>query len=204
MVLEYKVLFGSIAVLLAIGSYIPYVRDMFLGRTKPHAFSWFIWGTLTAIGFAAQVSEGAGAGAWVTGVSSLACYGIALFTFAKGDRSYSAFDWWSLVAAAVALILWVVMSEPLVALVLVILTDACGYLPTIRKAYARPHEETATTYAISSVKWVLAFPALAVVNLTTILYPLFLVVVNGGFALFLVIRRRQLSTAQKHSRPSRR
>ena len=36
---EYKALLGIIAVILAFAGYIPYFRDLFLGKTKPHAYT---------------------------------------------------------------------------------------------------------------------------------------------------------------------
>lgn len=39
-----KEIIGVTAVLLAFISYAPYIRDILKGRTKPHVYSWFVWG----------------------------------------------------------------------------------------------------------------------------------------------------------------
>ena len=62
---------GWISVVFTVLSAAPYIYFILKDRIKPHVFSWFIWGTLTAIGFAAQYSEGAGPGAWATGAASV-------------------------------------------------------------------------------------------------------------------------------------
>lgn len=41
-----------IAVALAFVSYSFYIRDIFAGRTKPHAFTWGIWAVLAGFIFA--------------------------------------------------------------------------------------------------------------------------------------------------------
>lgn len=64
--LEIKTIISLIAVCLSIVGYIPYLKDTIKGKTKPHAYSWFIWTLLTAIVYGLQISSGAGAGAWVT------------------------------------------------------------------------------------------------------------------------------------------
>ena len=42
--LEYKIILGVAAVLIGIAAYIAYFRNIFAGKTKPHAFSWLVWG----------------------------------------------------------------------------------------------------------------------------------------------------------------
>ena len=86
--MDYKIVFGYIATILAFIGYVPYFRDIIRNQTKPHAFSWLVWGILTGIAFTAQVTENAGAGAWVTGFSSLVCLIIFLLALFKGNRTF--------------------------------------------------------------------------------------------------------------------
>ena len=70
--------------------------------------------------------------------------------------------------------------------------DACGFIPTFRKAFHKPHEETLMEYALSVVKFTIALFALESFNLTTWLYPASLVLTNGLFVAMLLGRRRSL------------
>lgn len=79
---ETKYLIGIIAVILTFVGYVPYLRDTINGKTKPHVYSWFLWGFVTLIAFALQVSAGAGAGSLVT----LAAAIVSLVIFALGMR----------------------------------------------------------------------------------------------------------------------
>lgn len=47
-------LFAIAAVLVGLLSQAVYIVSIFKGITKPHLFTWLVWGTLGAIGFAAQ------------------------------------------------------------------------------------------------------------------------------------------------------
>ena len=67
---EYKVLLGALAIVIGIFAYIPYLRDLWRGKTKPHAFSWIIWGIMTSTGFFASMSRGGGAGVCGAALSS--------------------------------------------------------------------------------------------------------------------------------------
>ena len=187
---EYKILLGALATVIALGSYVPYIRDIVRGRTKPHAFSWFVWALLTGIGFVAQVVEGGGAGAWVTGVSAVVDVVIVVLALKKGQKNFHAFDWIALAGALLALALWRATRDPTGSVILISISDAVGFLPTFRTGYARPNEETALLFVLSAVKYVIGIVALEHFSIATWFYPASLVVMNGLFVSMLFARRR--------------
>lgn len=187
-----KTALGIIATVMAFVSYIPYIRNMLSGKTKPHAFSWLVWGTLTAIAFVGQVSEGAGPGAWVTGFTACVSFFIFITALRTGEKDISKSDWLSLIGAGVAMLLWWATSDPLIAVILITLIDALGFFPTFRKSYHKPYEETAITFAISGLKFIVAIFALENLTPVTWLYPASLVLMNGIFVVMLLIRRKQV------------
>lgn len=191
--MDYRVALGVIATVMALVSYVPYIRDMVSGRTKPHAFTWLVWATLTAIAFAGQTADNAGPGSWVTGFTALVSFGIFAVALRHGEKEIVPLDWISLAAAGLGLVLWALTDQPLLAVVLITVIDALGFVPTFRKSYSRPFEETAVTYAISGLKFVVAILALENLSLVTWLYPASLVLMNGLFVGMVLTRRRQLS-----------
>lgn len=189
---DYKDVLGILATVIGFIGYIPYFRDIFRGTTKPHAFSWFVWFVLTAIGFAAQLVEGAGSGAWVTGFAAVACFTVFVLALFKGKHEFPVFDWVALASAIAALFLWWFTNDPLLSVILITITDAIGYIPTFRKGFYKPWEETATMFAFSSIKFIPALFALESYSLTTWLYPASLVLMNGLFVGMLLVRRKQV------------
>src|SRR3989344_5500111 len=117
--MDYKTLFGIIAAVLGPIGYIPYFINIFKGKTKPHVFSWGLWGLLLAIAFFAQISKGAGSGAWVTGVSSLATFCIAGFSLTRGEKHITKSDTISFIAALFGIVLWRTTKNPLAAVFIV-------------------------------------------------------------------------------------
>lgn len=186
-----KDLLSAVAIALTFMAYLPYIRAIRRGRTKPHAFSWIIWGSTTLIACAAQLSDGGGIGAWPTGISGLITLYVALLAYRnRGDRSITAVDWVFLAAAMSALPVWAVTSDALWAVIILTLVDLLGFGPTVRKAYFRPHEEQLTFFAIMMVRSILAAIALERYSATTLLFPLG---IAAGCALFIPmvwIRRR--------------
>jgi hypothetical protein len=51
-------MFGLLSLFLAVVSYVPYVRSILVGSTKPHAFTWLVWGTVMAIAFSRNCPAG--------------------------------------------------------------------------------------------------------------------------------------------------
>jgi predicted small integral membrane protein len=171
-----------------------YLRGVFLKRVRPHAFSWLTWSTLNIIAFAALISEGAGAGAWVTAANATSCLIIFTFAITRGDRRFLVFDWVSLLAAGVSLALWAFTHEPLLSIILIVLVDVFGSLPTFRKSYHRPLEEKAISYICAALANLLAIFALESYSVTTWLYPASIIFLDGSLTALLFIRRKQLTT----------
>lgn len=191
--MAYKEILGFTAVAIALISYIPYFRDIFENRTKPHPFSWFIWGLLTGIAFIGQISDKAGSGAWVTGFTALACFSISFFGFTKGKKNIVFIDWFGLLGTGIALFFWLITKGPLISVILIALIDAIGFFPTFRKSFIKPQEETLVTYTLSGLKFLVALFALENISLVTTIYPASLVLMNLLFVAMLIIRKKQLN-----------
>lgn len=189
--MSYKEILGIIATVIAFVSYIPYIRDVLTGKTKPHAFSWLVWALLTGIAFFGQLAGGAGAGAWVNGFTAVICFIIFIFGISKGRKNIIPIDWISLGGAAVAIIFWFVTKGPLLSVILITLIDALGFFPTFRKSFHKPHEETVITYFLSGLKYVIALFALQKVSLVTALFPSYLIVANWTFVVMVLMLKKR-------------
>ncbi|MDO8336186.1 MAG: hypothetical protein Q7T74_05415, partial [Candidatus Saccharibacteria bacterium] len=93
----------------------------------------------------------------------------------------------------VAVILWLVVDQPLLSVVIVSCIDILAFVPTFRKSWSRPDQETVSAYAVNSLRFSLATMAVQHYSLVTVLYPLSQAIADGAFALFLVLRRRNLA-----------
>ena len=184
---------GSIAVIMGLFGYVFYVQGIVRGKVKPHSFSWLVWAILTTIAFFAQITEGGGPGAWVTGVTALCSYAFAVVGLGASSRTFiTKSDWIFFVAALVTIPIWQVTGNPFLSVIIITITDAVAFAPTFRKAYFNPDTENATTYALSGLKFVVSLFALTSFTWTTALYPVSLVIANLAFVVMLVFRRRAL------------
>lgn len=186
--------FGALGVLCDLVACVPYIRDVAQGRTKPHLFTWLGWGIGGAVVFAAQLVSGAGEGTWVTGIVAASCLAIAVMAISKGERDITRSDGVCLAGALAGIALWTMTKTPLYAVLLICAADLLALVPTVRKAYDKPEEETAVAYAISALRDLFALAALRSFALVNWLYPaMAFVFIDGGFAVLLLARRKALA-----------
>jgi len=188
-----KELLGAVAIALTFIAFFPYIRSILQNKTKPHVFSWAIWGAVTFVVFLAQLADKGGAGAWPIGVSGLiTIYVACLAYFKKSDRSTTRTDWLFLVAAMTSLPFWYFTSDPLWAVVILTTVDLIGFGPTFRKAYSHPNEEKLTFFVIITVRNLIAITALQHYSMTTVLFPALTALACVIFILMVTYRRRML------------
>jgi hypothetical protein len=77
----HKELLSAAGIALTFVMFVPYIRSIHRGQTKPHVFSWVVWGFGTFVVFLAQLADGGGLGAWPIGVSGLITIYIAALSF---------------------------------------------------------------------------------------------------------------------------
>ncbi|MBM3227756.1 hypothetical protein FJZ27_02735 [Candidatus Peribacteria bacterium] len=184
-----KGILGLIAASFTVVGFFVYFRDCFSKRTKPHAFSWFIWALTGAIAFAAQRFDHAGPGSWVLIGETAGCIVVFLWALKFGERGYVPMDWIALALALSALALWGFTKTPTASVVLLSFVELCSFVPTLRKSIVRPHEETLTTFAVSVPKFGISILALEHYSIATALYPATLVILNTVFVGLILWRR---------------
>lgn len=195
-----NILIAVLTLCIAVVSYGLYFKDVFRGLTKPHGVTWAIWSGLNGFIFVQQLINGAGPGAWVTGLAAIANLCIFFLSFHYGERNVTKFDWLCLGLVGVAFSYWIFTADITGTIISAIVIFILGLLPTIRKSFRRASEETATTFALNGVKFLLAFFALDAVTFVTGVYPLTLFVANLGFALYLVFLRKFVPQANSKKR----
>jgi hypothetical protein len=182
---------GFSAVAIGLIGYVPYLIGMYRGLVKPHAFTWFLWGFVTGVAYAAQVSDRAGPGSWATGVTAVVCLLIAAGACRQSRFSnVSTADWYCLGLALLAIPLWVTTETPLYSVLLITFIDTVAYVPTFRKSWHHPDQEVLFTYVTATAKYLFSVAAMPEQTLISGLYPWSIIATNSGFILLVVYRRR--------------
>jgi hypothetical protein len=190
----YKEILSTIAIALTFMAFYPYIRSIMKGKTKPHVFSWVIWGSTTFAVFLAQLEANGGVGAWPIGVSGGITIFVAIFAYIKkADITITRTDWLFFVSALSSLPLWYFTSDPLWAVVILTTVDVLGFGPTIRKAYSQPHSESLVFFGIITVRNLIVVVTLESHSVTTVLFPAVIAAACIVLMTLIVYRRRTLA-----------
>ncbi len=190
--MNWHLLFAGIASVISIVCFIPYLRDIFRGKTKPPSYTWFVWSALQAVVAQAMWRSGAGVAIAPLVIGAIVCFFIFILSLRYGTRGVgkgtAAFDLVCLMGALCTIVAYIFFHDPLVSVVLATITDGIGFLPTLRKVYKEPQTETASTHLLSGVSNVFALSALASFSVATVLY-LAVIMVLDFLCGFLALRK---------------
>jgi hypothetical protein len=198
---QLKDVVGIVAIVLTFAGYAPYFRDVIKGKTQPHVYSWFLWGFVTFIAAALQISGGAGISGFVTLTAATMCSTVFVLGFFKeGERDITRSDTIFFILGFVALGFWLIAEQPVISIILVTVIDLLGFAPTIRKSWNKPYSETVSFYLLNTVRFALAIMALHSYTIVTAAYPITWAFANGIFGAILLVRRKQLRESDAHRR----
>lgn len=186
---DYKFWFASVAVFLTLYAYIPYIKGIFRGETKPHFFTWIVWSIVTFIAVFIQVVEGGEMGSWPTIVAALTCFFITGLAVKYGSKDIKRIDYFFLFSSLCAVPLWIVTKDPTYSAILVTAIEIVAAFPTIRKSWHDPASEVTSTYCLNTIRYILSIFALGAFTIPTLAYPAGMVLMNGLIFAVLFIRR---------------
>jgi hypothetical protein len=190
--MDYKTILTIAGVGLTIFGPLPYIRDIIRGKTKPHTITWLIWTILVGSAFWIQVIGGGGLGSLVLGFTAIMNLIILGFALRSTKQTVTKFDIFILFLALIAFIFWWLSNNPMLGAILLTLVLIFGFIPTYKKSFNAPQQETISLYTLAAVKQAVGISALLSYNVLTLLFPAVVLLANIGLVSLLVKRQRQV------------
>lgn len=184
-----KEVFAGIAAIIAIFGYIPYLRDAYKKRVKPHPYTWLVWSMVTSITFFGQVVKGAGIGALPTAVSGFFSITIFLFALRYGFKGITKTDHYFLAIALFGLVPWLLTKDPTISVIIAVSIDLVAFIPTIRKTWQHPKTETPTLYGANVLRHILTLFSLQTYNIATMLHSIAMIASNGIMTIIILFKK---------------
>ena len=158
-----------------------YVRDTLAGRSKPNRVSFFMWSLGPLIGTGAALS--AHADVWATArifFSGLVpcIILIASFINPKSYLKLTTFDLLCGATSLIALIVWLIIDVPRIAILLAAIADGFATLPTVRKAWQFPETETGLIYIAGFIGTLLVIPSIPRWDIENSAFQIYLIIAN--------------------------
>lgn len=183
---------GIITVVMSIGIHVPYLADTIKGKIRPHPFTWILWTLLTIIVFIAQFVDGAGPGAWGTGVVGAFCIVITLASVRYGFQNIKRADVVMFAIGLLTIPLWIITENPTLSVIIIVAIDLIAFAPTYRKSYHKPYDEPLYHSSLNFIRHGLTLFAIVNFTVATALFPFMVALANGSLFLFLLWRRKIL------------
>lgn len=191
--LQYIVFLGAAAGLY--GAF-DYIRDTIKGETQPNRVTWLMWSVAPLIGTAAALSEGVG---WATLPVFMAgfCPFLVLLSSFHNPKAYwksTLFDYLCGLFSVLALVLWGITRDPMVAIVFAIMSDGFAAVPTLIKSWRYPESETVTPFTTGLFASLTSFFAIKLWTAPEVAFPAYLVVMNT-MLIFAVTKGKRVQPA---------
>lgn len=165
---------GRVAGIVSLAGFIPYIRAIWLGRTRPSLSTWVIWTFVSFMLYASYRASGAEATLWARLSYVVGPAVIVLLALRTGTREWGRIDLACLAASACAGIAWVLSGSPALTLALNIAVDCIGAVPTILKTCRDGESEDGTAWGLFLVGASCNLAAAERWDAATLAYPLYL------------------------------
>ena len=188
-----QLIVGWMALLLNFIGYVPYVRDIFRRKVKPHRITWGVWTILTTITAYNQVMNGGGYSSLFFISTAILVSFVFVLSFKYGVGGASKIDRICLAFALLLLVYWVTIQETYISTVLAVLIDGIGAIPTLIKTFKQPETESYPQWTLAGIAGLLTMFAVPQFDWILIIYPLYVVIMNGAIVGMKYFRERKKS-----------
>lgn len=163
------------------------------GTVRPNRVTWFLWAAAPAIAFGAQVSDGVGLPAVTTLAVGLGPFLVLCASYANRSSYWrmSAFDLSCGVVAAIALLVWLALDDPVLAVLIAVAADAIAGIPTVVKAWRHPDTERPVVYLLATANGTLGLLSLPERGITTVAFPVYLILLGLAMCSVVSLRGRR-------------
>jgi|SRR3989344_5158338 len=189
--IDIKIILAIISTIVAIiWAFIPYLKDIFLNKTKPHAYTWLIWAITQGTAVVGLWYGNGGWGGLTLTVGTFFIFFIFFLSLKYGTYNITKSDTVILTAALLAIVVWWKLSNPLLAIFMVSAIDILGYIPSFRKTFDDPWTETVISWAVFALVNTLSIFALNEYNFLTLTYLISITAADVILLAICLIRRR--------------
>ncbi len=186
--LQYLVFLGVTAQL--IGT-VAYIRGTIKGDIRPNRVTWLLWAIAPIVGTAAAFSDGVRLAAipvFMAGFGPLLVF-LSSFVNPKSYWKLETFDYLCGAFSIIALVLWYITKQPLVAIGFCILSDGFAAIPTLVKSWNHPDTERVTPFFGGLFSNITSFFAIKTWTPTSYAFPVYFVAINICLIMAIIGKR---------------
>lgn len=173
---------------------ISYVKETLKGKTKPNRVTWLMWTIAPMIATFAALADGVSWSVLPVFMSGFGPLLVLISSFINRNAYWKLerFDYLCGSCSLLALLLWGITREPVVAIVFSIASDGFAAIPTLKKLWAHPETEIVHPFLAGLFGALTSFAAVGAWKFSAYAFPVYLVVIN--VSIILLFYRRNFVT----------
>ena len=176
---------GYTAGILALSGYIPYIYSILKGKTRPDRATWFIWSLVGGLLAFSYIAEGNSHTIWLPLGYFFGPLITAVLSIRYGYAKWSRLDTACVTFALISIIPWILSKDATYTLIINVLIDIAGAIPTLVKTFKEPETEDLTAWSIFFGANTLQLVAITHWNIAAI-YPIYLFVLATSMVVFIL------------------
>lgn len=183
--LSFYTIVGITAGILSFASFVLYYISILRKKTTPNRATWFILTIVGILIYSSYYTLGARDTSWVALSYILGPFIAFVLSIKYGEGGWTTFDRWCLFGSGISLIFWFLSGYSLAILLINILIDLLGILPTVKKSYERPGSEESLPWFFTFISSILNVIAIETWDFNIWIYPIYMILINGMIATLL-------------------
>lgn len=166
--------------------FLPYIYSILRKGAQPAKASWIIWATIDTITIAGMYFKDALNGQMVGVI--IGGWVVAVLSLKYGKAGWTLLDKLSLAGAALGIALWLVFSDPVLAIVTSLAVCSIGSVPTFVSAWKDPSKEDKAAWTLFWISCILAVIAIPKTSIQDVAQPVTFLTIETIMMFILYIR----------------
>lgn len=187
-----KFTLGIIAGCVSLTAYLIYFRSILKGESKPSRVTWWIWTFMGGILALSYYFSGARDTIWSPIVEFIGPLITALLAIKYGEGGIEdKTDILCFAGGVLSIILWAISGSPEIALITNLAVDTFAIIPTIKKSFLRPHQESLPAWVGTGIGDFINLLASERLLFVIIIYPAWMLLDDLAVIVSLVLGKRR-------------
>lgn len=182
-------MFATLAGLLYVAGFAPYIASVIRGKSKPSKATWLIWSVLDIITLVGMMSQGQVSATLVAGTCGSLT--VAILALRKGEAGWSKVDRLAIAGAIAGLALWALTRSANVAIIITLAVMMIGAVPTLKSAWADPAAENKVAWALYATGCLFGLLAITEWSVAGAAQALVFTLIDGSITAVVFLRRRK-------------
>lgn len=184
-----KIFLYFLITILGLTSYAVGVKQMLKNTYAPSIFTRIVWLLLSINSFfGVMLSNSSQSSLLLSGIIVIGSLAICIVSFWKGNKTIGKLEYFCTSLLIISVLIWIFFKTPLINLAISLFAHFIGGLPTYKKVWINPKDESTGFWSLFFLSSFLSIFASDFNSLKTIIVPIYFTLFDGSM-FFLTLRK---------------